>query len=674
MSLEALAIRALFFAVLGFAALAQEIAVPPIPPALITQPVVKKISSVAAATPEQFSIGNPTDDEQLQLELINRARTNAPAEALRLLALNEPYVQAALTKVDAELMKSQFATNPPAAPLSFNAKLITAARAHTQYLFDNAIQSHYGPGPTDTLANRLSTVAYPYSTAGENVFAYSPNSEVGHAGFEVDWNGTTSDGGMQTPPGHRDSIHNPTFTEVGIGVVSGTNTVITPTRTNTVGPMVITQDFGRPQTVLPYITGVAYYDINTNNFYDLGEGCGGVRVTVDGIDTFAITTSSGGYSIPVPANASYTVRFNTSGMSETVKQITLNGAANYKLDFNPPFVAPSVAAVPSITFTGVSNLYTIAPLPGATGYRAKVQKVSAIPMEGAEGPLTNVTFTKFGAYTNISTIVHSPGSLKSFRLAHTNGVSFPGLQIMEFNRPFFIRAGGKVDFLSRLGIASSNQVAQLEVSEDRADWTTIWSQAGKQLNGGVDTSEKTLNAKSVSLTNFLGKILYARFTFSFTNAGFFFPLNGAGNDAAKGWYIDNILFTNAPQADEGTTTDIGSEPTFRFAPTTTGDYIVSIQALNGTRVYPLGDARFVTTQANPPTLALVSNPTPSGSNISFQFTVTGTVTPYALDSSNTPNGPWTLEPNAVFNGPTTGRYTVTVTSNGSLRFYRVRAN
>ena len=41
----------------------------------------------------------------------------------------------------------------------------------------------------------------------------------------------------------------------------------------------------------------------------LGEGAGGIDVRIDGVDTFALTSASGGYSIPVPVNKTYTIRF-----------------------------------------------------------------------------------------------------------------------------------------------------------------------------------------------------------------------------------------------------------------------------------------------------------------------------------------------------------------------------
>src|SRR3954463_743716 len=329
MSLSRTALRAgtillSIFAVLFAPAFAQEQDTPPLPaePVIAGNPFSKKSSSpqTAAAAPVLFSIGDPTDEEQLYLELINRSRFDANAEAKRLIALDDIYVQNALQKVNTNQMQSQFATNPPAAPLSFSAKLLTAARNHAQYQFDNGIQSHVGPG-TNSLQERLDTVNYAFYWATENVYSYSQNVQYGHAAYEIDWTGDTSNGGMQVPPGHRDHIHDRRFIEIGIGVVNGANQV---GANPMVGPQLVTEDFGNPFPATTYITGVAYYDLNGNNFYDIGEGLSGVTVSVEGIDTSAVTSPAGGYSVPVSPGNTYAVRFKAAGVSDTVSSINVS--------------------------------------------------------------------------------------------------------------------------------------------------------------------------------------------------------------------------------------------------------------------------------------------------------------------------------------------------------------
>ena len=185
------------------------------------------------------------------------------------------------------------------------------------------------------MVQRLTAVGYGFSSAGENVYSYADSVVHGHAGFDVDW-GNTSDPAspyynpdfvgqhMQNPAGHRLSIHNPSFKEIGIGVINGTN--------GSVGPQLVTQDFGTSGDVR-YVTGVVYEDLNANEFYDLGEGRSGVRVDVDGAAYFAMSSSSGGYSVPVPMDGSYSVTFSGGGFESFATTATILCGRNVKVDY-----------------------------------------------------------------------------------------------------------------------------------------------------------------------------------------------------------------------------------------------------------------------------------------------------------------------------------------------------
>ncbi len=666
------------FGVLLAPAFAQEQDTPAFPaqPVIAGNPFSKKSvqPQTAAAAPILFSIGNPTDEEQLYLELINRARADANAEAKRLIALDDIYVQSALQKVNTNQMQSQFATNPPAAPLSFSAKLLTAARNHAQYQFDNGIQSHFGPG-TNSLQDRLNAVNYAYYWASENVYSYSQNVQYGHAAYEIDWTGDTANGGMQSPPGHRDHIHDGRFIEIGVGIVNGTNQV---GANPIVGPQLVTEDFGNPFPATTYITGVAYYDLNGNNFYDLGEGLSGITVSIDGFDTYAVTSTSGGYSLPVTPGNTYTVRFKAAGVSDTISSINVSTTNNVKLDFKPTFVAPTVASAPPATYAGVSNLYTLTPFAGATSYRARIFTLQRMPLEGAEGPLTNVALTTFGNYTVISSTVKSSGS-NSFRLGHmtdpSTGAAYP--QLIQFVKPFYVSSGARIDFKSRLGVAYGGQTnpptgpgetARVEISLDEGKtWTSIWSQAGSEQDHGADTSEKTFNARSVTLSNYAGKLVMLRFNFDVdTSVGWFEP-----NNDKYGWYIDDITITGAEQGTTSTPTTSDGSATFQFVPPTAGDYAMQFGATAGTRDFPMGPWYAVTAQSGPP-MILPSDTTISGNSLSMR--VRSSTSAVSLQSAPSLSGPWSTESTATITGPVNNEYTLSVPLNGSARFYRVVTN
>jgi hypothetical protein len=573
------------------------------------------------------------------------------------------------------LLVSQFSTNPAAAPLSFNAKLLTAARNHSQYQFNNGIQSHTGPG-TSGLADRLQAVNYSFSWATENVYSYAQNVQHGHAGFEIDWTGGTANGGMQNPPGHRDHIHDKRFTEIGIGIVNGTNKVGTNVM---VGPQLVTQDFGTPSPAMTYITGVAYYDLNGNNFYDVGEGLSGVTVAVDGLDTFAITSASGGYSVPVPSANNYTVRFQAAGVSDVVSTVSVSSTNSVKLDFKPTFVAPSVVRAPAATYAGLSNLFGLSPFAGATSYRARIFTLQPMPIEGAEGPLSNVSLTTFGNYTVISTNIKASGN-NAFHLGHmtddATGAAYP--QYIQLTKPFYVWPGGNVDFKSRLAAAFAGspqsgpgEIARLEVSLDEGkSWSAIWSQGGTEVPFGADNSEKTFNARSVSLANYVGKLVMLRFNFDVNTSVGWFDLK---NDKDKyGWYIDDISISGAEQGVASTTTvTADGSGDFYFVPPAVGNYAMQFGATAGVRDFPMGPWSAVTAEAGGPVISPANISISSGS-VSLLVVNSGTNT-LTLQSAPTAAGPWTTETDATVTG-SGNQYTLNVPTNGSARFYRVLAN
>ena len=241
--------------------------------------------SIVVAQQSQYSHGDPTALEQQMLELVNRARMNPTQEGVILDSVNTWY------SIDARARKPSFFTNlrgefasyPVVAPLAFNPKLIQAARAHSQDMITRNFFGHVNPDGKDPTAR---AAALGYDTGvGENIDGGGASTEAdifqSHFGLMVDYDNIDT----TNPLGHRLNILNSSYTEIGIGVVGA----------RTGGK--ITQDFGVPAR--SYILGVAYADTNGNGSYDVGEGLAGITVTPDSGNWFAVTSTSGGYAIPI---------------------------------------------------------------------------------------------------------------------------------------------------------------------------------------------------------------------------------------------------------------------------------------------------------------------------------------------------------------------------------------
>ncbi len=291
----------------------------------------------------------PTDEEQLMLELINRARSDPPAEGTRLANHPDPEIQGAYSffNHDVEAMEADFQTYPPRPPLAMNLKLIQAARRHSADMRDNRFQDHFGTDGSDP-GQRLTEAGYEWRGYGENVFAHGENVEHAHAAFVADWNVPSL--------GHRKNTlefdHDPNWKEVGIGILRTASAKVLRSRiqlkkTNefksagmqlkqqdSVGPLLVTIDFSVTFSYTPQLLGVVYADTNNNDFYDLGEGLGGVQITVVGTNFSTITFSSGGYSIPISTPGEYDLEASGGLLPEPMtKTFNIGSEDNVKVDF-----------------------------------------------------------------------------------------------------------------------------------------------------------------------------------------------------------------------------------------------------------------------------------------------------------------------------------------------------
>jgi hypothetical protein len=366
-------------------------------------------------------------------------------------------------------------------------------------MFTNDYQGHFqtNGGLVLSPSDRIKTNGYTGSVYGENVFSYANSVFQGHAAFAVVWG--NAPGGMQTPPGHRDNMLSSQFREVGVGVVDGLN--------GTVGPQLVTQDFGTQVSAVPLITGVVYFDFNGNGFYDVGEGIGGVTVNTPGSSFFTVTADSGGYTLPVPGNGNYTLTFTSSGLSNQIVAV-VSGLKNIKVDYSPAYTAPAISG-PNAAALNQNNTYTFSGVAGATGYQWQQAKLAPYTLvEGAENGLSNVTVSVSPGYSVVSTDFAASGT-HSFNLAHTDPVD----QSIELKAQVLVAANSTLSFADRLGFALSNEVAKAQVSTDGGTtWQTVWSEAGNDGNTAVDNGFVN---RSISLNAYAGQFLEARFVYAY---------------------------------------------------------------------------------------------------------------------------------------------------------------
>lgn len=352
----------------------------PLPPAI---QIVRQASTDAAdrtAAPlsvsvptDLYSHGDPTDEEQYILELINRARANPAAEGRMLASVSDPALLFAYKSfnVDTNKLKTDFAGYPVRPPLAFNVKLITAARLHSKDMSDNNFQGHTGSNGSqlDTRVNNQGYVGW--SALGENVFAYAQSLMYAHVAFNVDWGNADL--------GHRENImnfkSNNVLTEIGIGVLHDDRP------SPHVGPIIVTENFGNAKQ--PFIVGVVYEDKNSNGMYDLGEGIPNVTVTPSAGKYYAVTSASGGYAFPELTRGDITVTASGGTLGGDMARTVAVDNDNVKVDFvkgaaSLPGAVTLVTPLPGpMAWTGLDVRFNWRAVATATSYQIQVGTDSA---------------------------------------------------------------------------------------------------------------------------------------------------------------------------------------------------------------------------------------------------------------------------------------------------------
>ncbi|MBL9134913.1 MAG: CAP domain-containing protein [Verrucomicrobiales bacterium] len=630
---------------------------PPAPPTVVTHRAevspLPRLQGFGGEPAGQYSIGEPSDEEQLYVEYINRARANPTEEGIRLVTTTDPEVLSAYGyfKVDLELVKRQFAAIAPAPPVSIHPFLTDSARRHSEDMYQNEFQGHDGTDGSDA-GRRMTEAGYTWRALGENVFSYAESVWYGHAGLNVDWG--LGPGGLQNPPGHRNTIHNPLFREVGVGVRLGSK--------GSVGPQLVTQDFGTRQNLGPFITGVAFYDLNTNGFYDLGEGMGGVKVWVTEAPSYAVSSRSGGFSVPVPGNGHWTVIFEVGGVSSE-RKVLVSEDENAKTDYKPQYSPPEIQG-PSTAALGRDTAYSIRPLLAANRHDWRVvRRVAWAAPEGAEAGLGPFEANVSSGYSVTDTAFKQSGSA-SFHLAQPDP---PQDQYLTLRRPLRLGATSELRFWSRLGVATTNQVARVQYSIDSGlSWRDLWSQRGKGPPG-----ESRFTEQRVPLSSLAGATIGLRLVYDYEGGSYYPQVEGN-----LGWRIDDIVITNADQLEGEVVSEVPTGTTFAFRPAQQGSYLLQVRGRIDDRVYPWGPGFEVTAQEGGPLPAEVrmkSIQPRSGGGWEIRWTLqAGDVAGIKLEGAASATGPWSTENQATIEATgVAGEYRSLVPSSGAgARFYR----
>ena len=419
-----------------------------------------------------YDSGDPTPEEQLVLQYINRARANPIAEGQRLgIDIHEGLVD----PNGPELVG-------PRPPLAMSPTLLAIANGHSEDMYNNNYFSHTDPNGT-TAFQRMTNAGYNYVSAGENMAAGTDMSSTALEDFMMVDSGT---------PGrpHRVNLLDifpyppPAYQEVGVGYYEGSTS-------NNYGNAFITEDFGTSVNGGPFLLGVVYDDANGNNFYDIGEGIQGITVTPSTGSYYAVSSSSGGYAFPIGTSGTVTVTASGNGFGPITKTITLTGF-NIELDFTPQG---------STLVTTVSQPSTQTTSQSTTQLQISSQIVTT-QTTSASATQTSFQSTELITQTSSSTTLISSSTTAPTLLESVTFQSVPS-NFVDATSPGTITACGNTYANSQSAACGMNFGATANLPAPSTGWQfNHWTWAG-----GVACSSDTANPVECSAYNSGGDLI-----------------------------------------------------------------------------------------------------------------------------------------------------------------------
>ena len=256
-----------------------------------------------------------TAQEQLFLELINRARLDPAGEAARFgIDLNQGLAPGTITAA-------------PKQVLAFNPFLNAAADSHSTWMLTQDVFSHTGAGGSDP-GDRMGDAGYVFSgnwTWAENI-AWSGTTgtlDIAQSVYRQHEN-------LFLSAGHRENTLGANFREAGLGAIAGQFT----TGSGTYNALMTTQAFAVSGSN-HFITGVTYDDRDGDAFYSIGEGLGGRLVQLfqgGSLRSSASCGTAGGYDLGTAVTGAAEVRFSGAGLAAPQGVAVTLGTGNIKLD------------------------------------------------------------------------------------------------------------------------------------------------------------------------------------------------------------------------------------------------------------------------------------------------------------------------------------------------------
>ncbi|MEP4078366.1 hypothetical protein [Haloferula sp.] len=191
---------------------------------------------------------------------------------------------------------------------------------------------------------------------------------------------------------------------------------------------------------------------------------------------------------------------------------------------------PVVSGSTEVT-TGADHVYTVDTDVDVTPSMLKISTATPVTLEfGAEdGEAQELVHAGNAIQHEQSTTVND--GVKAYQLAHdASGQS----TTLTFPDTYYARPGTTLEFNSKMGVSSTGQFAEIQISFDEVTWQTLWIQQG-------GSEEAVFTQISVGMEGMEGRVFQMRFRYiheTLRNGGY-----ESGSSSGRGWFFDQVVAT-----------------------------------------------------------------------------------------------------------------------------------
>jgi hypothetical protein len=537
----------------------------PTPEQVARLSVLAETPLAATTTPLSVTISSREEVRQFYRSIYN-ASEGVPMGWTGSYTATDPIVAAGDTSAafkEAVLLRINFfraLAGVPAA-IAFNSAYSAKDQQAALMMSANSALSHTPPS------------SWTFYTADGATAASNSNLAIGNSGPDAITGYMADSGSNNTAAGHRRWLFYPQTLQMGTGDVSGSATLYPANVT-----WVIDDKFGttRPATRTTQITyppaGYVPYQLVWPrwSFSYPGADFSSATVTMTrnslsvAVAPETLNTGSGENALvwvydglPAASAASHPKPASDTTYAVSVNNVKI-GAATQNFSYNVTVFDPDVAggdyapatvSMPATISAGQAAAYTVTAPAFASQYEFRPLQFAAYSKTyNAESGLAGIV-AQISSYSAVVTDTVGAGTA-SYHLALPDTSVLN--QTLTLPETFYAaNSGASLTFLSRLGYATSQQIAHAQIAlDDGTAWFDVYSLAGTSSNSNNVSTEASFATHTVSLAAYAGRTFRVRFTYSYSGTGSYYPDTSAG----VGWYLDNIALTGVQSATAGTST------------------------------------------------------------------------------------------------------------------------